>query len=110
MVIIIINRQEVTTKCRILGVHVNASLSDLKHARDRLAKLYHPDKHMNEPAEVRAQIQERFKMIQSSYEYLKTNYPAIQKEFQHLDDFILTSKESPMSHAHWVYKAVESYN
>ena len=86
-----------------------ASLSELKQARDRLAKLYHPDKHMNDPPEVCDQIQERFKIIQSSYEYLKENHVAIQKEFEHVDNFVLTSKESPMSRAHWVYKAVESY-
>jgi len=101
--------QEITVKCRILGININASLSELKQARDRLAKLYHPDKHMQEPIEVRNEIQERFKIIQSSYDYLKTNYIAIQQKYQHLDDFVLTSKESPMSRAHWVYKTVESY-
>jgi DnaJ-class molecular chaperone len=105
----LINKQDVAIKCRILGVHVSASLSELKQARDRLAKLYHPDKHMNESPEVRNQIQERFKIIQSSYEYLKDNYQEIQKAFEHMDDFVLTSKESPLSRAHWVYKAVESY-
>ncbi len=106
----VINKQDITMKCRILGVHVNASLSELKQARDRLAKLYHPDKHMQEPQEVRDQIQERFKIIQCSYEYLKDNYAAIQQEYKHLDDYILTSRESPMSRAHWIYKTVESYN
>ena len=104
-----INKQDVTIKCRILGIHVTASLSEMKQARDRLAKLYHPDKHMNEPPEVREQIQERFKIIQSSYEYLKDNYQEIQKEFAHMEDFILTSKENPLSRAHWVYKTIESY-
>lgn len=106
----IIDKQDVTIKCRILGVHVNASLHELKQARDRLAKLYHPDKHMREPQAIREEVQERFKMVQSAYDYLKDNYQATQKEFEHLDDFILTSKESPMSKAHWVYKTVESYN
>jgi DnaJ-class molecular chaperone len=105
----LINKQEVSTKCRILGVHVLASPSELKNARDRLAKLYHPDKHMNEPPEVREQIQERFKIIQGAYEYLKDNHKEIQKEFAHMDDFILTSKENSLSRAHWVYKAVETY-
>jgi DnaJ-class molecular chaperone len=104
-----INKQEVTMKCRILGVHVNASLTEFKQARDRLAKLYHPDKHMQEPQEVRDQIQERFKTIQSSYRYIKDNYEAIQQEFKHFDDFILTSKEAAMNRAHWVYKTVETY-
>lgn len=105
----IINQQDVTTKCRILGVHVNASLSELKQARDRLAKLYHPDKHLNAAPAVQLQIQERFKLIQNAYEYLKVNYAAIQQEFHAMNDFVLTSKENRMSHAHWVYKTVESY-
>lgn len=102
--------QDINMKCRILGVNINASLSELKQARDRLAKLYHPDKHMQEPIAVKNEIQERFKIIQSAYEYLKNNYPAIQQKYKHLNDLVLTSKESPMSRAHWVYKTVESYN
>ena len=105
-----LNKQDISIKCRILGVHVNASLAEIKQSRDRLAKLYHPDKHINASTEVKNQIQERFKIIQSSYEYLKDNYQEIQNLYKNLDDFALTSKESNMSKAHWVYKTVESYN
>ena len=103
----LLSKQEITMRCRILGVHITASVDDLKQARNRLAKLYHPDKH---PQQVRKQMEERFKVIQDAYEYLTDNHPAIYQQYKDISDNVLTSKENPINRAHWVYKAVESYD
>lgn len=101
-----LSRKDITEYCRVLGVHVNDSLKDMKTARNRLAKLYHPDKHSDQSEELQTLFQEKFKKVQKAFEYLDSNYDEIQKIFHHLNEFSLTSKGSHRNRSHWVYKSI----
>ncbi len=50
---------------QILGLGQNASNEEIKSAYRRLAKIYHPDKHQNNP-----ELTEKFKQIKEAYETL----------------------------------------
>lgn len=101
-----IDKKQVAQACRILGVHVSATLEDLKAARNRLAKLYHPDKHQDISEQAQQAVQERFQIVQSAYDFMKNNKKAIQDSFSHLEDYGLISKGNRLNRSHWVYSAV----
>lgn len=102
-----VHKNEIAKCCRILGVHVTATLDELKSARDRLAKLYHPDKNQNLSTDAFSKITERFQQIQTSYDFLKTNYDDIQIEYEHLRNNTLSARGPHRSH--WIYTEISHY-
>lgn len=105
-----LSKQDITTNCRLLGVHVTATKAELKQTRDRLAKLYHPDKNIGLSKEAEVMIKNKFQLIQNAYEFLSKNHSEIQELFKHLNEFSLTHKGHVNNRSHWVYTAVESYS
>ena len=104
----VISSTEAALKCRILGVHITANKQELKQARNRLARLYHPDKNNDLSEQEKNIASQKFQIIQEAYEYLHANHEQIQKVFKHLFDFSLTSKCPTTSKSHWVYTSVSS--
>lgn len=103
------NRHTVSMKCRILGVHATDRLEDIKAARDRLASIFHPDKHPELGTKEIKALEERFEIIQDAYEFLKTHYEAIQKAYFYAKENTLTSKENRRERSHWVYTSISKY-
>lgn len=104
-----ISKKEVIKKFRILGVSVNASLDELKAARNRLTKSYHPDKYPNATPEEIKMIENKFHMINEAYLYLRDNNKKIKEAFLHVSEFSLTSKAHPILRSHYVYSEVANY-
>jgi len=105
-----ISRKIVTQHARTLGVHVCCSIDELKMARNRLAKVYHPDKNSKLDLATLKILEARFNKIQDSYEYLRDNHTLIQLEFKHLEKFLFTHKGNRANASHWIYSEVESYS
>jgi hypothetical protein len=58
-------------ECReILNVKVGASKEEIKKAYKELAKLYHPDKFVNSPLEMKEKADKAFKKINEAYQFL----------------------------------------
>ncbi len=53
---------------KVLGVSQNASDEEIKKAYRNLSRRYHPDANVNNPN--KAQAEEKFKQIQSAYQYI----------------------------------------
>ncbi len=54
--------------CRILGVSPDSTAAEIKKSYTAQAKLFHPDKHDDNPI-----AKQKFQQLQESYEYLKKN-------------------------------------
>lgn len=104
-----ISKTDAIAKCRILGVSVNASLDDLKLARNRLTKIYHPDKYPTATPEQLKDIRDKFHMVNEAYLYLKDNHKAIKEIFLYVPEFSLTSKAHKILRSHYVYSEVANY-
>jgi len=98
----------IVSQCRLLGIHATADLDDIKSARNKMAKLYHPDKNSHMPDNIRLQLAEKFKKIQGAYEFLTKNYEKIQEVLHRLGNFNLTSKGHRVNKSHWVYSSVSN--
>jgi COMPASS component SWD3 len=59
---------------KTLGLKPGASLDDVKQAYRTLAKQWHPDRFLNDPA-LQQEAEERFKQISEAYEVLKNEIP-----------------------------------
>jgi len=57
----------------ILGLEPGASQAEIKHAYRELAQINHPDKHDQQPENVRERATKQFKLIQNAYEELKSS-------------------------------------
>jgi hypothetical protein len=58
-------------ECReILNVNAKASKEEIKKAYKELAKLYHPDKFVNSPPEMKEKADKAFKRINEAYQFL----------------------------------------
>ncbi len=102
-------RKQILEHCRILGIHALATPKEIKLARDRLFKIYHPDKNISDDPSVNTILTQRFKKIQDSYDFIRKNHALIQEEFKHLEKFALVARANKVSMAHWIYSEVESY-
>lgn len=102
-----LDRKLVASSCRVLGVHITVNLEELKQARDRMAKLYHPDKNAGLSSEALKKITEKFQQIQASYDYLKDNFEQIQVEYKHIKTNALSSRGP--HRAHWIYSEISNY-
>ena len=104
-----INKRDVIANCRILGISVSASKEEIKQARNRLAKIYHPDKYPNISSEQLKNIEGKFHIVSNAYFYLIENHEKIQINFQYVENFSLTSKAHTVLRSHYVYSAVANY-
>jgi len=103
------NKQRILLMCQIMGVGLTFSLPELKKARDLLYHHYHPDKHPNATETEKTALEEIFKRIQNSYDYLHENHQSIQEYFKEIGDFSLIGKGHRPSDACWTYATVSSY-
>lgn len=61
----------IEAECReILNVKVGASKEEIKKAYKELAKLYHPDKFVNSPPDMKEKADKAFKKINEAYQFL----------------------------------------
>lgn len=105
-----LNKQRVFLKHRILGLKIPATKDAIKQARNRLARRYHPDKNIGaDPADQMA-AQEKFKNIQSAYDYLMDNYDEIHTYFKHLENYSLTTKGANWKRSQSIYSSVANIN
>jgi predicted Zn-dependent protease with MMP-like domain/curved DNA-binding protein CbpA len=54
----------------VLGLRPNASAEEIRHAFRRLAKLWHPDRYISAPAELRASAERRMRALTRAYAVL----------------------------------------
>ncbi|MBT4964565.1 MAG: DnaJ domain-containing protein [Francisellaceae bacterium] len=104
-----INKRDVIANCRILGISVSASKEEIKQARNRLAKIYHPDKYPNISADKLKAIEAKFNIVSNAYLYLVDNHASIQHNFQYVENFSLTSKAHTVLRSHYVYSEVANF-
>lgn len=104
-----IDRNQISIKCRILGVHATATLEEIKEARDRLASIFHPDKHPKFNEEEKKILSKRFTIIQEAYEFLKKHHEEIQTLYGYARDNTLTSQENRRERSHWVYISISKF-
>lgn len=64
---------ELKKSYEVLGVDMNATNEEVKNAYRKLVKKYHPDRYAQESAEAQAQAEEKFKEIQTAYDYIKAS-------------------------------------
>jgi len=93
----------------LLGVALTATMPEVTTARNHLARLYHPDKHVAAPPDVKANITTRFRKIQEAYDFIKKNYEKLQMYIQQILNFGLTSRDNPKTRASGAYNIVSSY-
>lgn len=101
-----LNKQRVFLKHRVLGLNVPASKEDIKSARNRLARRYHPDKNVNVSDQEKIIAQEKFKNIQCAYDYLIDNYDTIHEYFKHLQEYSLTNKGATFKRSQSAYTSI----
>jgi len=87
-----IDKQLAMLKCRVLGVGLLATESEIKAARKRLAQRYHPDKAANLSSCEQDWHQKKFAKVQEAYDFLKKNNSIIQDKFKHEKNFSLNPK------------------
>jgi DnaJ-class molecular chaperone len=101
------NRESITLKFRILGIPITSDRDAIKKAHTRLTHLYHPDKNRDKSLEIQHQVEERFKIIQNAYDFLKTNFEEIQQAFKaNAQAFSLTSLGDKSTRSYWSYQTV----
>ena len=86
---------------KILGVHACATPQEIKLAYDQLKKLYAAQED-TDPS-INSILQQRFKKIQLSFNFIHNNYIEIQKEFAHLKEFANAARSHVLNLAFWVY-------
>lgn len=99
---------EITDMFRILGVNINATLEEIRHARNKLISIFHPDRKPTNWQATTKELENHVCLVQSAYEYIVQNYDAIQATLGYLPKESLTSRLPSKTRSHWVYIQVES--
>jgi DnaJ-class molecular chaperone len=92
---------EAVEHLKILGVHACASPEEINLAYNQLTLLYENKKETTES--INSILQQHFKKIQTSYDFVRKNYAKINQEFSHLEDFVAAARNNGLNLAFWVY-------
>ncbi|MFM8454906.1 MAG: DnaJ domain-containing protein [Gammaproteobacteria bacterium] len=104
-----IDEQSVALKYRLLGVSMHSSLEEIKAARNKLAKKFHPDKNADASALKKEELNEKFKLIQEAYEFITDNFEKIQAVLKRFIENTFTQNAATGVKAHWVYSSVAGF-
>lgn len=105
-----LDKQDILEKCMLLGVHVTASVADLKLARNRLIAVYKIPDGLKVSSEVQDQLESKLSTVINTYEFLIQNHQKIDDLFKHIRQYTIMTKSSRMHLSHWVYVGAQDFS
>lgn len=99
---------EVTKMYQVLGLPMDASKTQVRHARNKLLAKFHPDKYETDPALNKEVMNDTAQCIQSAFVFIIEHYAAIQKLLEFLPANTLSNRIPVNVRSYWVYTSIEN--
>ncbi len=99
---------EVTKMYQVLGLPMNASKTEVRHARNKLLARFHPDKYPFDSQISKEVMNDKTQFIQSAFLFIIENYSEIQKLLDFLPANTLSNRIPVNVRSYWVYTSIEN--